>query len=48
MTADPGPVAFPPPVALPPDPSAPRITLKGFVGFGGLEVRHPKVKKNRG
>jgi hypothetical protein len=32
----------------PPDPSAPRITLKGFVGFGGLEVRNPKVKKNRG
>jgi len=32
----------------PPDPSAPRITVKGFVGFGGLDIRNPKVKKNRG
>lgn len=32
----------------PPDPSAPRITIKGFVGFGGIEVRNPKVRKFRG
>lgn len=32
----------------PPDPSAPRITVKGFVGFGGLDIRNPKVKKFRG
>jgi hypothetical protein len=32
----------------PPDPSAPRITVKGFVGFGGVEIRNPKVGKFRG
>ena len=32
----------------PPDPSAPRITVKGFVGFGGIEIKNPKVRKFRG
>jgi Domain of unknown function (DUF1707)/Cell wall-active antibiotics response 4TMS YvqF len=32
----------------PPDPSAPRITIKGVVGFGGVEIRNPKVRKFRG
>ena len=32
----------------PPDPSAPRITVKGFVGFGGVDIKNPKVRKNRG
>ncbi|MCC6494645.1 MAG: DUF1707 and DUF2154 domain-containing protein [Propionibacteriaceae bacterium] len=32
----------------PPDPSAPRITVKGFVGFGGIEIRNPKVRKRQG
>jgi Domain of unknown function (DUF1707)/Cell wall-active antibiotics response 4TMS YvqF len=31
-----------------PDPSAPRITVKGFVGFGGVEIKNPKVRKFRG
>ena len=31
-----------------PDPSAPKLVLKGFVGFGGVEVRNPKVRKRRG
>ena len=31
-----------------PDPSAPRITVKGFVGFGGIEIKNPKVRKFRG
>jgi hypothetical protein len=32
----------------PPDGVAPRITVKGFVGFGGIDIRNPKVKKFRG
>lgn len=32
----------------PPDPSAPRITVKGFVGFGGVDIKNPKVRKFRG
>jgi len=32
----------------PPDPSAPRITVKGFVGFGGVDIKNPKVRKDRG
>ena len=32
----------------PPDPSAPRITIKGFVGFGGVDIKNPKVRKDRG
>lgn len=32
----------------PPNPSAPRITVKGFVGFGGVEIRNPKVRKRQG
>ena len=32
----------------PPDPSAPRITVKGFVGFGGIDIRNPKVRKRQG
>lgn len=31
----------------PPDGSAPRITVKGFVGFGGIEIRNPKLHKRR-
>lgn len=31
-----------------PDPSAPKLVVKGFVGFGGVEVKNPKVRKNRG
>ncbi len=31
-----------------PDPSAPKLLVKGFVGFGGVDVRNPKVRKNRG
>ncbi len=29
----------------PPDGVAPRIVVKGFCGFGGVEVRHPKDRK---
>ena len=32
----------------PPDPSAPRIAVKGFVAFGGVDIHNPKVKKFRG
>lgn len=32
----------------PPDPSAPRITIKGFVCFGGIEIKNPKVRKFHG
>lgn len=32
----------------PPDRSAPRIVVKGFVGFGGVDIRNPKVRKERG
>lgn len=31
-----------------PHPSAPKLALKGFVGFGGVDVRNPKVPKQRG
>lgn len=31
-----------------PDPSAPKLVLKGFVGFGGVDVRNPKARKRRG
>ena len=31
----------------PPDPSLPKIRLKGFCGFGGVEVRNPKARRNR-
>lgn len=31
-----------------PEPDAPRLVLKGFVGFGGVDVRNPKVRKRRG
>lgn len=31
-----------------PDPTSPRITVKGFVGFGGIDIRNPKVRKQRG
>ncbi len=29
----------------PPDGIAPRLVVKGFCGFGGVEVRNPKVRK---
>lgn len=32
----------------PPDGVAPRLVIKGFCGFGGLEVKNPKGSKNRG
>jgi len=31
----------------PPDPSLPKIRLKGFCGFGGVEIRNPKARRNR-
>lgn len=31
----------------PPDSSLPKIQVKGFCGFGGVEIRNPKVRKNR-
>jgi hypothetical protein len=31
----------------PPDPSAPKLVVKGFCGFGGVEVRNPKDRTRR-
>jgi hypothetical protein len=31
----------------PPDPTAPKLTVKGFVGFGGVETRNPKKSRRR-
>jgi len=31
----------------PPDGSAPRLLVKGFAGFGGVEIRNPKDRKKR-
>lgn len=31
----------------PPDPSSPKILIKGFCGFGGVEVRNPKARKRK-
>ncbi|MGC3994793.1 MAG: DUF1707 domain-containing protein [Propionicimonas sp.] len=31
----------------PPDGVAPRIVLKGFCAFGGVDVRHPKDRRHR-
>lgn len=31
----------------PPDPSAPKLVVKGFCGFGGVEVRNPKDRGRR-
>jgi hypothetical protein len=33
---------------VPPDGVAPKIVVKGFCGFGGLEVRNPKDRGRRG
>lgn len=30
-----------------PQPDAPKIVIKGFAGFGGIEVRNPKDKRDR-
>lgn len=30
---------------VPPAVGAPRVVVKGFVGFGGVEVKNPKVKR---
>jgi hypothetical protein len=32
---------------VPPDPSAPKLVVKGFCGFGGVEVRNPKDRNRR-
>lgn len=32
----------------PPDPALPTIRVKGFCGFGGVEIRNPKARKRRG
>ncbi len=32
---------------VPPDPSAPRLVVKGFCGFGGVNVRNPKDRSKR-
>ena len=31
----------------PPDPALPKIVVKGFCGFGGVQVRNPKAHKDR-
>lgn len=31
----------------PPSPGGPRVIVKGFAGFGGVEIRHPKANKRR-
>ncbi|MCB0911222.1 MAG: DUF1707 and DUF2154 domain-containing protein [Propionibacteriaceae bacterium] len=33
--------------AGPPDGTSPRLVVKGFCGFGGVEVRNPKVGKRK-
>ncbi len=31
----------------PPDATSPKLVIRGFVGFGGVDVRNPKLGKNR-